>query len=967
MTFCLICDKVIYINMTICEEVFMSAIWGAINLKENEVTQKTKTFFKTAFDKCRIDRYEEITDKNVYMGCGIQYITPESVNEELPYKSDGIYCTADVILDNREKLCEMAGITKSEENKMPDGKILFEVYKNKGKKCLNDLLGAYTFVWYDSNKNIIEVVLDAVGNRCLYYTFVDETFCFASLMEPLVELKKQELCLNDRWFADFVGTDTPAMYNDLETTPFEDIYRIAPAGHIVINKDCLVKKDTYWNPYKRKDFGCNSDEEYKKVFLQIWNRAVKDTIRVNKASILLSGGYDSTAVAAVAAPYLKEKGEKLYSYTSIPVRDFELDKSGRKRQNESEDVKKTAQFYGNIETNFISLEDVDIWKISNEMMRVFETPYKPILNALWIYDAMKQAYKNGSRVILTGEFGNSTISFSGMKDYANYLYKKKDYKKLDHELKALAPDKEFSISIAKSIIKKECESDYDEPLNVHEGSYVRRKVAKETGATKELEKLYKEWWEADSDWEKALDSNIEWRAMRQIGEIQMKMSLYSGVIVRDPTRDKRIMEFCISIPISQYCKDGADRRLVREYMKDIVPSHIINARGKGEQSADIQCRLKKKWAETRKEWMELYEKNVNNKYVAALYAKQQLEDNESIDKLQQFDLTRHFYTVCILEFIDYLKEHGYIEKNSAELEQYIENDSVSVIVYADKNEEKLEKCLDSIISQNIIKMEVFLMNNGRSDNIDSLCRKYADKDNRIKIVHGEFSSSVQAWQEGINIASNNCISLLNGNEVLANDAYTRLLKLSNEQAETDFVLCCGKTDKEDKQKVFALFDRNITGTYIDGIHGKKISADINQYFFRRDFLIKVPLSKNLKKYQLTVMDKANTAIFVEDEYIHRDENGNKKSNGTVEEWIEENQEKIRIAKEYLSKDTYHNCEIYFYSALCKLMKQKKNVNQELIRQAWDKEKIVVRDIIKNTYVCGKKKKIKIWLSTFIIN
>lgn len=940
----------------------MSAIWGAINFKETEITHEMQTCLRIAFDKCKIDRYEEIIDKNVYMGCGIQYITPESVNEELPYKSDGIYYTADVILDNREELCEMAGITKSEKNKMPDGRILFEVYKNKGKECLNDLLGVYTFVWYDNNKNTIEVVLDAVGNSCLYYTFVGEIFCFSSLMEPLVELKKENLHLSDRWFADFLGNDSLAMYNDLETTPFEGIYRIAPAGHIVINGDCSIKKDIYWNPYKRKDLDCKTDEDYKKAFLQIWNRAVRDTMRVNKTSILLSGGYDSTAVAAIAAPYLKEKGEKLYSYTSVPVRDFKVDTNSGRCQDESENVKKTAQFYGNIETNFISLDDVDIWKTSKEMMKVIETPYKAILNVLWIYDAMKQAYNNGSRILLTGEFGNGTISFSGMKEYANYLYKKKDYKKLDYELKALSKSRNFSIAVAKKIIKAESEGNNYEQLNVHGDSYVRRKVVEKTGVTRELRKLYRECNEVKTDWEKSLDSNIDWRAMRQIGEMHVKLSLFSGVILRDPTRDKRIMEFCINLPISQYCKDGADRRLVREYMKDIVPSHVINSKERGQQSADVQYRIKKNWEITRKEWLEIYKKNVNNRYVATLYAEQQLEDNESIDKVEQFELTRHFYTVCILEFIDYLKKHGYIEKNSAELEQCIETDSVSVIIYADEDEEKLAKCLDSIISQGIDKIEVLLMDNGRRNNIASLCRKYAKDDSRIKVVRGDFDSVTQAWQEGINIASNDCISLLRGNEILANDSYMQLLKFFNEQQETDFVLCCGKQDDEDKQRVFAVFDKDILNRYICGLQGKKISSDISQYFFGRDFIRKNPLINNLNKYQLMIMDKARTAIFVKDKYIHKGE----KVNITVEEWVEENQEKVMLAKEYLDKDTYHDCEIHFYVALYKLFRQKKYENKEVIKLALNKEKVVVRDIVKDTRVCGKKKKVKIWLSTFTV-
>ena len=46
---------------------------------------------------------------------------------------------------------------------IPDGKLLYELSRRYGKDCLNDMLGAYTFVWYDRAMNRIELVLDAVG------------------------------------------------------------------------------------------------------------------------------------------------------------------------------------------------------------------------------------------------------------------------------------------------------------------------------------------------------------------------------------------------------------------------------------------------------------------------------------------------------------------------------------------------------------------------------------------------------------------------------------------------------------------------------------------------------------------------------------------------------------------------------------------------------------------------------------
>ena len=160
----------------------MSAIWGAIDMQGKGIPVSVQKMMRRAFDKCVIDRYEEICFNNVYMGCGIQYFVPEAKKEQLPLREEGVFFTADVVLDNREELCNRLELSKEERYNMPDGRILFEMYRRFGKTCLNELLGAYTFVWYDWEKNQIELVLDAVGNRCLYYRLVDSILYFSSLM-----------------------------------------------------------------------------------------------------------------------------------------------------------------------------------------------------------------------------------------------------------------------------------------------------------------------------------------------------------------------------------------------------------------------------------------------------------------------------------------------------------------------------------------------------------------------------------------------------------------------------------------------------------------------------------------------------------------------------------------------------------------------------------------------------------------
>ena len=59
----------------------MSAIWGIIDFDKRIITEDEGHRMRKSFDRCVIDRYEERCQDNVYMGCGIQYFTPEAKNE----------------------------------------------------------------------------------------------------------------------------------------------------------------------------------------------------------------------------------------------------------------------------------------------------------------------------------------------------------------------------------------------------------------------------------------------------------------------------------------------------------------------------------------------------------------------------------------------------------------------------------------------------------------------------------------------------------------------------------------------------------------------------------------------------------------------------------------------------------------------------------------------------------------------
>jgi asparagine synthase (glutamine-hydrolysing) len=61
--------------------------------------------------------------------------------------------------------------------------------------------------------------------------------------------------------------------------------------------------------------------------------------------------------------------------------------------------------------------------------------------------------------------------------------------------------------------------------------------------------------------------------------------------VRDPTMDKRLMEYCLAIPDTQYRSEGINRWLIRRAMAGLLPDMVrLNTR-RGLQSADLGFRV----------------------------------------------------------------------------------------------------------------------------------------------------------------------------------------------------------------------------------------------------------------------------------------------------------------------------------------------------------------------------------------
>ncbi|WP_026665754.1 asparagine synthase-related protein [Butyrivibrio sp. FC2001] len=637
----------------------MSAIWGYIDFNNGGnllITQEIERSLKEGYEKCLIDKYGEYVADSFCMGCGIQYFTKEAENEVLPIidAARDIYFTADAIIDNRQELLSKLGYGVDDKN-IPDARIIFEMFDRFGEDCLNDMLGIYTFVYYDKRNGICYIANDIIGNRALQYSFEDGKLFFSTLTQPICKAQKKSKS-NMQWFADFLGFNTLAYCLDYESTPYEGIKRLSAAMIYKFDKK-KVDKRRYWLP-KPSTLKLKNDEEYKKLFIRTYSEAVDRLVRNDKLAMLLSGGLDSTSIVCMLANSDKAKNIKLRSYTAIPGKAFTKENGKYGLANEYGEVLRTKEFLNargyDFETELIDLEGINPWEERIEGEEIFEMPYKSILNLLWMRKSLEQSYNYGARVVLYGSFGNSTISLGVG---AKYLYDYLDRRKYFSFIKECWQVGRASNSSLKSVfmIMKNLIKSYHTQDVIDEPNMECVPLTKEAIEKYDIYERIKKEKEKFNDYKKfnvMKSFMFNENAFYNTTELSTRNSLRTGAVFRDPTIDKRVVELCMSLPSECYGKGDIPRRLVREYLKEYMPPNTQNLEYHGEQSADLVQRFMIDGGKNFDELKAVIENCEDNNFIDKEKAIEEIERVRNLrDEAISFDICKVSYTAMAIEMI----------------------------------------------------------------------------------------------------------------------------------------------------------------------------------------------------------------------------------------------------------------------------------------------------------------------------
>ena len=105
---------------------------------------------------------------------------------------------------------------------------------------------------------------------------------------------------------------------------------------------------------------------------------------------------------------------------------------------------------------------------------------------------------------------------------------------------------------------------------------------------------------------------------------------------------------------------------------------------------------------------------------------------------------------------------------------------VSVIIPVYNAEKYLEKCISSVLLQTLDDMEIICIDDGSTDASGQILDAYAQKDNRIKVLHKDNGGLVAARKEGIRLAKGTYIGYVDSDDWIEPEMYEQLYTLAKE-------------------------------------------------------------------------------------------------------------------------------------------------------------------------------------------
>jgi asparagine synthase (glutamine-hydrolysing) len=470
---------------------------------------------------------------------------------------------------------------------VPDCTLVAEALARWGDAALDRMHGQFAIAWWDMAERRLMLACDRMGGRTLFLHRARGgvgRLCFAGTVGMLLndaaiprEVDPQSLAR--------VGLGISVAGG---RTCFVGIDQL-PAGHKLVMTPGSMAVERYWrlDPHRRVRF--RRDEEYVEAARDLLDRVVADHLRgAGPVVAMLSGGLDSSAVAATAARLASP--DTVRTLTMRP--DPEAGRPAPHRnafQDEWDLARATAAMHANIRAEATPARLDSVEDLLRTHMPLTGRPPGHLLAGAWFESLWRRARALGARAVLAGRTGNATLTATALVTRVRPTALADLPGALADGLARvrLSPGRRATEDALRSLVPPWA------------GPWLRRMTGRPpawqgmTGLASDAAVGV----DADSVWHDALAGEtgvpfrLRWRlfCIEQawlVSSINSPLRLIRGVEHRDPLGDVRMAEFCLALPHDQFTRGRQDRFLARRVLADRLPAEVLTETRRGRQNAE---------------------------------------------------------------------------------------------------------------------------------------------------------------------------------------------------------------------------------------------------------------------------------------------------------------------------------------------------------------------------------------------
>lgn len=324
------------------------------------------------------------------------YLDTGSLDRGPPFAQlPGLALVFDGRIDDRSRLGAEIGLAGAPPDAIGDASLFLQAYRVWGEDCLGRVQGDFAFALWDAQRQCLFCARDRFGVRPFFYARQSARLLFSSDPRALLRMPGVPLDRDESALADFLlfGYD-----RDPAGSSFQAIRQLPPAHALVVRGSNFFRIARYWQAAPAGLPRYREPGEHVEHFRDLFRSAVADRVREPRLGILLSGGMDSTSVAACAAPLARLQGYTSTSEVSSPG-----DEEGR---------------YASLAARSLgfgtSLHAIDAIQPFERWQWASPPALPPVYNPFQAAheDILQRAAGDGCRVMLSGEGGDPSLLVS---------------------------------------------------------------------------------------------------------------------------------------------------------------------------------------------------------------------------------------------------------------------------------------------------------------------------------------------------------------------------------------------------------------------------------------------------------------------------------------------------------------------------------------------------------------------------